>query len=177
MIQSEDIEVLSELSRIAAKYGPDSIIRLANLIRDPVGAEELAGVLERVASTAPQRRTYGKSDKATRLGMGVLNNLRNSDPEKHALVAALRDYLVSGTILGSMSELRHFARTHDLSIGKASSRNAAIAPLLQSTAKLSAPQIANFLDTVVQSKSDDRSLERWRDVIVKSRHPITSDAP
>jgi hypothetical protein len=173
MIQDEDIEVLAELSRIAARYGPDSVIRLANLIRDPVRAEELASVLERVASHAPQRLAHSKSEKVNRVGMGVLNSLRESNPEKHALIAALRDHLVSGTILGSMGELRHFARTHDLSIGKASSRSAAIAPLLQSTSELPALQIANLLDTLVQPKVDDRSLERWRNVIVKPRPHIT----
>ncbi len=107
--------------------------------------------------------------------MAVLKDLRSSDPEKHSVVAEIRRQLISRTILQSMDELRRFAMMHDLSIGKASSRNAAIAPFLKSLSQLSVPEITLLRDAVIQSNVNDRSLDQWRDVIVRSR-PSKSDA-
>ena len=46
MTESREIKLLTELSRIVAKYGPEPVTRLAELIRDPQRAEELAAALE-----------------------------------------------------------------------------------------------------------------------------------
>ena len=169
MNEEYDIELLAELGRIVAKYGPESVTRLAALIRDPQRGEELADALEFAAIRSPQRRANPKSPKRDRVGMRVLNELRLSDPEKHSVLAEVRHELLSGTILQSMAELRRFARMNDLSIGKASSRNAAVTPLLRSLSKLSTSEIISLRDSLIQSNVDDRSLERWRDVIVRPR--------
>ena len=161
--------MIAELSRIAARYGPDSLTGLANLIRDPKRAEELAVVLETVAAQSPRARS--KPRKTIRPpGMGVLSELRKTDPEKHSLVAEIREHLIAGTALHSMDGLRHFARTHDLSIGKASSRKSAIAPFLRSISELPTPRVLELRDLLVQyNGDDDRSLERWRSLIVRPR--------
>ena len=100
--------------------------------------------------------------------MGVLNDLRMSDPDKHAVIAEIRSHLISGKILHSMSELRNFARRNNLNIGKSSSRSAAISPLLRSLSNLPITEIVSLRDSMVDFNSDDRSLARWRDVIVRS---------
>ena len=69
-----------------------------------------------------------------------------------------------------MDEVRRFARMHDLSIGKASSRNAAIAPFLKSLAQLSTQDITSLRDSIIQFNVNDRSLDSWRQVIVRSQH-------
>ena len=99
--------------------------------------------------------------------MAVLRELMLSDPEKHALVAEIRLELVSGTILPSMGDLRGFATIHDLSIGNASSRTAAIPPFLRSLSQLSMAEISSLRDSVIRPNADDRSLDKWRDVIVR----------
>ena len=171
MTQSDDIAVIAELNRIVARYGPDSLIRLASLIRDPQRAEELATVLESAAAQAPRAkaRTAPKPRKTNGVGMGILNSLKASDPQKHAVLADFREHLISGSLLRSMNEIRQFARSHDLAIGKSSSRNTAIAPLLRSIAELETPAIISLLDSMTKLGADDRSLERWRDLIVKPR--------
>lgn len=171
MIQDDDIKILAELNRIIGKYGSESVNRLASLIRDPQFADNMATVLEHMAERAPQREARAKPRSLDRIGMGVLNDLRDSDPQKHAVVADFRERLISGSLLKSMSELRQFARAHNLDIGKASSRNAAIAPLLRSISEWETPAIINLLHSTVNSDPDDRSLERWRDLIVKPRLP------
>ena len=169
MMRDEDVQILSEFNRIVDRYGPDSVARLANLIRDPQFANDMATVLEEVAKTAPRRKPRTGPRNTQRIGMGVLNELRESDPEKHAAVAEFRERLISGSLLKSMMELRQFAMSHDLEIGKASSRNAAIAPLLRSISELETPTIIALLDSTDDFTSDDRSLERWRDLIVNPR--------
>ena len=169
MIEENDIAMLTALERLVARYGQRPVIRLAELIRDPQRAEELATALESAASRTLQIKARPKSRGADRVGMAVLNDLRLSDPEKHSLIAEIRRQLMSRTILPSMGDLRRFARMHGLSIGKASSRNAAIAPLLRSLSQLATPEIVSLRDSLIQSDVNDRSLDRWRDVIVRSR--------
>lgn len=171
MIQYEDLEVLAELGRIVDRYGPESVMRLAALIRDPEFASDIATALENVAENAPRRRTRVKSRSADREGMGVLNDLRGVDSQKHAAVAEFRERLMSGSLLKTMPEIRRFARTYDLAIGNASSRKAAIAPLLRSISEWETAAIIELLDATADYKSDDRSLERWRELIVTSNSP------
>ena len=171
MTEKYDFALLAELGRIVAKYGPEAVARLAEQIRDPVRAEELAVALEFAAVRSPQKKVAPKAKfpKSERVGIQVLNELRSADPEKHSLIAEVRRELLSGTILQSMADIRRFALMNDLSIGKASSRNAAIAPLLRSLSELSTPEINSLRDALIQYNTNDRSLERWRDVIVRPR--------
>ena len=164
-----DMKILAGLDRLIGRYGPRPVIRLAELIRDPKQAEKLADALECAAARAPQHSTRPKPQRTDRAGMAVLKKLRLSDPEKHSVIAEIRRHLVSRTILQSMDELRRFAMMHDLSIGKASSRTAAIAPFLKSLAELATPELLSLRDSIIQSNVDDRSLDRWRDVIVRPR--------
>ena len=175
MTESREVELLTELSRFVAKFGPEPVTRLAELIRDPNRAEELAAALEYAAARSTSvRRPIAKSQKLERAGMKVLNELRKSDPEKHSVLAEIRRELISGTVLRSMSEIRNFAVMNDLSLGKASSRSSAIPPLLRSLSKLSMPEINSLRDSLIESNVGDRSLERWRDVIVRPRTPKKS---
>jgi hypothetical protein len=169
MIRDDDIKMLAEINRIVDRYGPESVNRLASLIRDPQFADNMATVLERMAESATPREARARPRSHDRIGMGVLNELRDSDPQKHAIVADFRERLIAGSLLKTMNELRQFARARDLGIGKASSRNAAIAPLLRSISEWETPAIIDLLDSMTSSGSDDRSLERWRDLIVKPR--------
>lgn len=167
MTDEYDMTMLAALDRLVARYGPRPVIRLAELIRDPHRAEDLAAQLENAAARAPKGKARPKTQRTDRIGMAVLKELRLSDPEKHAVVSEIRRELLAGTILSSMDGLRRYAMMHDLSIGKASSRIAAIAPFLRSISQLSTPDILSLRDSIIQSDVDDRSLDRWRDVIVR----------
>ena len=169
LYKNKDIELLVELGRLAERYGADSFSRLAQLIRDPSQADELATVLNCAAERAHRSKPVHKSVSRgpSRVGISVLNELRLADPEKHSILAEIRQRLVAGSILPTMSDIRRFTLTHGLSIGNASSRNAAITPLLRSMSRLPTPSLVLILDELVEYKPDDRSLERWRDVIVR----------
>jgi len=169
MSKENDAAMLAALDRLVARYGPHGATCLAELIRDPKRAEELAVALESAAARTRQRKAKPRPQRTDRVGMAVLNGLRMSDPQKHAVVAEIRRHLLSGTALQSMSELRRFARMHDLSIGKATSRNAAISPFLKSLSELATPEIVALRDSMIQFTADDRSLEMWRSVIVRTR--------
>ena len=168
--KNKDIELLVELGRLVERHGADSFSRLAQLIRDPDQADELATVLDYAAKGAhrprPARRSITRGP--SRVGISVLNELRMTDPKKHSILSDIRRQLVAGSILPTMSDIRRFVTVRGLSIGNASSRNAAITPLLRSMSKLPTPSLISILDDLVEYKPDDRSLERWREVIVKS---------
>lgn len=169
MILNEDIKILAELNRIVDRYGPESVTRLANLIRDPQSAADIATALEIAVDNSRRSRRTAKPRTTDRTGMGLVNALRDSDPEKHAVVATFRDNLISGAILRSMSDIRQFANMNDLTIGKASSRNAAIVPLLRSVSEMETPEIVSLLNTTKHFDTDDDSLERWRNLIVQPK--------
>ena len=170
-----DMKLLGALDRLVARYGHRPVTRLAELIRDPQRAEILAEELENAAARASKVKAKPKTRRHDSVGKAVLKDLRVSDPDKHAVVAEIRAELLAGTILSSMDQLRQFALMHDLSIGKASSRIPAIAPFLRSLSKLSTPEIRSLRDSMIQPANDDRSLDRWRDVIVRS--PSTKSDP
>lgn len=169
MIQEDDVKLLSEVVRIADRYGLDSVARLASLIKDPESAADIAAVLEAAAGKAAKSKGRAKARSTDRIGMGVLSQLEETDPNKHSAVAEFRDRLLAGASLRSMQEIRQFALIHDLSIGKASSRNAAIPALLRSIAALETPAILALLDSLTTPDNEDRSLKRWRELIVKPR--------
>ena len=171
MIREDDLNALAELSGIVNRYGPESITRLADLIRDPQFANDIATALEGLVEKTPKRRSRRNTPKIDRIGMRVLNDLRQSDPSKHALVAEFRERLISGGILKTLPEIRRFARTSGLTIGSASSRNAAIAPLLRSISELETAEITALLESTTSTGPEDRSLERWRELIVKPNPP------
>ena len=166
-VASADAKLLAELVRIVDRYGADSVSQLALIIKDPVSAHELADTLElAIGKSQPKRAASSKSPKASNPGLKVLSELRESDPEKHSIVAEIRSYLISGKALSSMGELRQFANMQNLSIGKASSRRSAIVPLLRSIAERPNAEAAEILRLMIKPNQSDRSLQRWRDVIV-----------
>ena len=169
MIREDDLRLLVEIGGIVSQYGPDSVNRLASLIRNPQFANDIATVLEGLVEKAPKRSSRKSSRDTARIGIGILNELRRIDPNKHAAVAEFRELLVSGSILQKMTDIRRFAISHGLDIGSASSRNAALVPLLRSISERETKEIAELLDYATDSKLDDRSLEGWRDLIVKPK--------
>ena len=169
MIRDVDVKVLSELNRIVARHGPDPLMRLASLLRDPRLADELAAVLESVAAQAAKTKSSPNVRRTGGIGMAVLNDLKEGDPQKYEVVVDFRERLVSGTFLPSMSDIRQFSRVHNLSIGRASSRKAAIPPLLRSVSELETATIADLLASTPEPGNSDRSLESWRELIVKPR--------
>lgn len=169
MTQDDDFRLLAELADVVSRYNPDSLSRLAQLIRDPGRAADLATVLETVVAKGSRAKKSKGQRARDRLGMGILKEVRDTDPERHPAIAGFRHDLLSHTILTSMDDLRQFARANDLSIGRASSRNAAIAPLLRSLSKLPASRIRDLREALVESETRDRSLESWRHLIVRPR--------
>ena len=170
MIRKEEIEILAELDRIVERYGPALVARLAQSIRDPQIATDMATLLEHAVENASLSKRRSRNRPSNRIGMAVLNEFRNSDSQKHSVLAEMRELLVNKKVLVTMSELRRFSHTYGFSIGSATSRNKAIPPLLRSISDLETKEISDLIDTLIQVEPNDRSLERWRDLIVKKRN-------
>lgn len=167
----DNIKILADLNRIVERYGGDAVIRLANLIRDPQSADEIATLLEYAAKNESKASTRSKPRNSAGVGLRVISGLMETDPEKYSAVAELRDRLASGQVFRSMNEIRNFAMLHGLSIGKATSRTAALPPLLRSVSELETPAIIALLESMPESDTGEGGLERWRELIVKPKSP------
>ena len=75
MIQ-DDVKILTELIRIVNRYGPDSVTDLANRIKDPQYAADLAAALENAVAGASRTKVRAKSRSTNRVGIKLLNELR-----------------------------------------------------------------------------------------------------
>ena len=172
MITEMDAAVVADLGKLVARHGRESVVRMAQMIRDPKQAEEIADVLEETAKQAnPPHSTRRKAKDNTKLGLALLKQIRLEDPRKHSILAELRSQLLSGRALPSMRELRSFAHLHDLEIGRASSRNTAIVPLLKALAHLPIEELHRLRDELVHFERSEGSLSTWWDVIVRSDRP------
>ena len=167
MIEDTDIAILADLDRLVSRYGAEAMTRVAELLRDPNRTEELSTAIDASVSHSSRRSGSSRVPRATdRVGISVLNELRIAHPEKHSVVAEIRRHLLSGQILRTMAEVRTFTWQHDLNIGKASSRNAAIPPFLRSISQLSVREIESLRDALIQDHGTKGDLERLSDVIV-----------
>lgn len=111
MIQ-DDVKILTELIRIVNRYGPDSVSNLANRIKDPQYATELATALENAVAGASRTKVRAKSRSTNRVGIKLLNELKESDPQKQSVIAEFRDLLLSSRCLvnGRTSPIREDAQ-------------------------------------------------------------------
>lgn len=159
--------------RLVDLVGPLEAVGLAEAIRDPRWAGEFATALEKAAaSEVSVKRDTDTAPKVKRpvdIGASILNRLKVSQPEKYAVVLEIREQLLSHPELQSMDALRSFAETHDLSIGMAKSRKAAIPPFLKSLSELTMNEIQALHEAIVHYRPPDRSIERWREVITGMR--------
>lgn len=170
MIAEKDAAAVTDLARLIARHGSEEILRLASMMRDPTQAGEIAELLESVAKAdTVKKRNRANSKDPSRVGMGLLKQLRKESPDTHALVADIRLRLLSGNSLPTMQDVRSFAFSHGLDIGKASSRNAAVAPLLKSLSKLPLEELRGIVKELADYVPDDRSLESWWNVIVRPK--------
>ena len=109
MITEMDAAVVADLGKLVARHGRESVVRMAQMIRDPKQAEEIADVLEETAKQAnPPHSTRRKAKDNTKLGLALLKQIRLEDPRKHSILAELRSQLLSGRALPSHERIAEF---------------------------------------------------------------------
>ena len=180
MTEGYDAEFVSDLARLMSKYGPEPFERLARAFKDPEEARRLGDLLNSVAASRPRRRKAPSSDRMRTAprGESVLRELRNSSIELHNAILVFRDDFVAGEILPTMRDVRNFAQLNRVSIGRASSRNAALVPLLRSLSSFSPSEVRELHGESLQSSGKlgtQRTLGHLRDAIIGSRTGVSAD--
>ena len=167
MTKNCDAALLAEFGRIMIKYGPQKVAILAERIRDPEWAEQLATILDLIVDEYSVPEVTSNHNGSRGIGQGVLRSLKSSDPEKYSVIEEIRQELTTNKALVSMADLRHFAFLHGLSIGSASSRKAAIPAFLRSLSDLPTDNVISMQDPIRDFKHEDQKLESWRKVIIQ----------
>ena len=160
-------DLMEEFGGIVTKYGPERVTALAERIRDPQWANDLASLLEQAVMEYSLLDYTPKSQSNGQVGKKVLEAVKFSDPEKYSVLKVIRRDLTTGTTLQAMADLRHFARLNGISLGNTSSRKAAIPVFLRSLTERPTCDLIVLQDSIREFDPRNRSLENWRKVIVK----------
>jgi len=166
--------LLEDLARLVRKHGPAAFSDLSAILRNPKKIEELVSVLEAGASAGRRAKTYKsgvplRRRRAPSTALGLPDSLAaTTDPETEGLLSRFYEDLLARRVLPTLPELREFASDNGLKGAKAESRGKAIGPLIRDLSLRPKDQVASILGRARSAKSakDDRSLERWADVIL-----------
>lgn len=168
MNQSRSLDLLIELVRLLKKYGPDEFRSLAELLRNPVCAGELADTLRAVADNvngAPQAKP-AKSPPSERTGvMGRIHRLSETAPEKAAHLRAILESL-SSTDGISTSAIREYAVRAGLPALPVGGRRKVVAGLIDTLFEMDLPALEAHARTLVTASTATRHLEGWSRIIL-----------
>ncbi|MFH2057951.1 MAG: hypothetical protein ABIJ59_03530 [Pseudomonadota bacterium] len=165
-------ELLSELSKLSKKYGKETFIELATILRDPSLLSQVADSLEAIANMPSKKKGTQKRISPTEERLRFresLIELGKSEIEKSKILLPLFDSLQNKNLLPSLRELINFISDHGLPVPKAKSRSKVIISFMKSCKNLplSDLQQFNFVIEPHQTTDDeDRSLEGWGNIIL-----------
>jgi hypothetical protein len=162
-------ELLRELGRLLARFGPESFANLAAYLREPGTVADLSEILDRVAEAGRQRgRSRREGSQRPSNLRGWLSALREREPVKGALIGDFYDAVVSRQVLPTLGELRRFASDNGLGPVNATSRDKAVGPLVRALASRSEEEIRSFMARIAEvGKGGDRTLQGWADLILR----------
>ncbi|MBI1927970.1 hypothetical protein HYR99_27475 [Candidatus Poribacteria bacterium] len=180
MSERSEFELLMEIAKLLKKYGPDTFEKLASVLSSRDFSEHLASVLSSLAkeSRSAQRRKTSLADstRAPRDFRSSLIQMKESEPDKSALLLKLYDDLTAKAVLPTLRDIHAFASDAGLPPIKANSRNKAIVPLLKMLMVLPLDELQLKLSAIESaSMRDDRSLEGWSNIILDKERRMRSE--
>lgn len=169
MTEERRFELLRELGRLLARFGPEPFADLAAYLREPGTVADLSEILDRVAEAGRQRgRPRREGSQRPSSLRGWLSALRETEPVKGALIGDFYDAVVSKQVLPTLGELRRFAGDNGLGPVNATTRDKAVGPLVRALASRSEDEIRSFMARTVEvAKGGDRTLQGWADLILR----------
>lgn len=177
MSETNSFALLEDLARLLRKHGPGTFSDLAALLRNPAKVDELLTILE-ASSSAGKKAKVHKADSApsrrkaaSETPLQLLSEMKRTDPEKAVLLIKFNDDLSSKRVLPSLRDLRYFASDNQLKGVSADSREKAIGPLIRELSRRTIEELSLIFGRLptFESAGDDRSLQRWTDVILNKK--------
>lgn len=171
MSGEREYELLIDIAKLLRKHGPDAFDDLANKISTPEFSAQLATVLTAAASSGRSLKSEGKRGshgKGTRRDLTAqLAALAETEPDKAAMLREFYDGLMAKYLLPTLREVRAFASDNGLPVPTATARPQVAASLLLSLVPLPLTEVQAKLNTLPpKADADDRSLQRWNDLIL-----------
>lgn len=170
MIDTNDASFINDLAKLIRKHGTAPLARLTAILQNPEQVHQLNEVLSAALKLERQTRPQRRS-RVSLIGETILRELRTSDIDMHNVILLFRDEFITGLILPTMQDVRDFARMNDLSIGRATSRNTSLVPLIRSLSELSVEDVRYLhreLNRSDASSDSSRTLGHLRDAIIGS---------
>lgn len=168
MRTQRELDLLVALAKLVKRYGPEAFESLAESISSTEMTQHLSGILTQVAKGA---RTIPKTERKTPLKQKTsipksLIALESVEPEKYQLLMNLYTDLTAKTALPTLRDIKGFAMECGLPEVRATSRQKAISPLINSLAAFPNEELIAKIQSVKKYDTGDRSLEGWANIIL-----------
>jgi hypothetical protein len=170
LIDQQDICLLQDLVKLLKKYGPDSFVRLANIVSSPETMQDIGnmlGQLGRIVEVDRKINTAKLKGNATS-ARDILASLKETEHEKYNLLMEFFDDFQIAMVLPTMREIREFADNYNFSTVKQTSRQRAINPIMKELSLLPLAEVRLITQSLAKSEMNDkdRDLEGWSNIIL-----------
>lgn len=167
MSGTSEQDLLVEIAKLLRRFGPKTFERLAVELSREELPSTLASVLARAAKTGSRGENRVKPHRTPVDLRSALAALRNSAPEKGALLLDVYDRLMNQSPLPTLRDIRAFAADSGLSVPKKSNRVETITSLIRELERLPETELkekCSALESI--TRGGDRTLEGWSGVIL-----------
>lgn len=168
MINRREFDLLTDLSKLVKKYGPQTFDDLAQQLANPHFMETFLYLLKTTAFAYRSTRSPKKSSAQSKRSdfRASLINVSKAEGEKGALLTNLYDALKAKAVLPTLREMQSFALDNGLDPVTTTSRDKAIVPFVKKFLGMPIEEVRFYLSRIRPTQaSDDRSLEGWSNII------------
>ena len=175
MTTHREFDLLSDLSKLLKKYGPQTFDNLAQQLANPQFMDMFRYVLRTTANMYRSTRSPNKSSarsKRSDFRSSLINVSSRAEAEKGALLTDLYDALKAKAVLPTLREMQSFALDNGLDPVTTTSRDKAVVPFVKKFLDMPIEEVRSYLSRIRQTQaSDDRSLEGWSNIIFGNKQP------
>lgn len=177
MSEKQEFELLKDIARLLAKYGPDTFDDLSKLLGKSEFTEQLLRILSTTAEVGRKTRSLpNKKRDGVPAVSGIdqlLRKLAEFEPEKSQLLSTFLSDLRTKNVLYSMRDLKAFVSDNGLAALSATSRAKAIFPLIKDLSRHPVDEVKVIIERAqLRSQEGDRTLEGWANIILKKPHSV-----
>lgn len=157
-------ELVVDLARLLRKYGPDEFIRVAQLVRSAEFADALAQLLTTFAFVG-RAESGRRPERGAKTVENVIENLRQRDPERHALLTDIWRRLQEDPTV-TLRDLDSLYRLAAVEPSRSRSRQRAAVGLLRALAEKPTDDVRRIAEALPRRDSRPGGLMGWADIIL-----------
>lgn len=169
MIDQRQISLLEDFAKLLNKHGVDAFESLANSLSSPTTTQELVEMLRIGAHAGRVARVKkrGPRPMQDRLSVrGLLDRIRNVEPEKFELLEELHSALQRRAVLPTLRDFRDFASDFGLEPITADARQKAVNPFMRSLTNMPLSDLRKMSHALQKYSNTDPGLAGWSAIIL-----------